>query len=144
MTPNISMIRKSFFSAKPNKLRQTNNGPIARTNPCTTKHCIYCPKYNKSGRIQSTFTKRSYSSKIWVDCKSGNLIYCITCKTCKIQYVFQTKWRVMDRFQGHFYNITSKNTKDTIGQNFNASDYHGIEDLEVHIVDFIYVHPLSP
>ena len=92
----------------------------------------------------STFTQREYSSKIRVDCKSGNLIYCITCKKCKIQYVGQTKRRLMDRFQSHFYNITSKNTKDTIGQHFNLPNHGGLSDIEIHVVDFIHAHPLSP
>ena len=98
----------------------------------------------QTGRIISTYTGRSYSSKIRVDCKSSNLIYCITCKHCSTQYVGQTKRRLMDRFQGHLYNITSRNVKDTIGHHFNQCDHHGISHLELHIVDFIHAHPESP
>ena len=75
------------------------------SNPCKTKDCRYFPKLNTSGRITCTATKRSYMAKFSVTCKSSNLIYCITCTKCKIQYVGQTKNRLMDRFQGHFYNI---------------------------------------
>ena len=50
----------------------------------------------------------------------------------------------MDRFQGNFYNITSKNTKDTIGQHFNQSDHSGLVDIEMQVVDFVYVNPPSP
>ena len=50
----------------------------------------------------------------------------------------------MDRFQGHFYNITSKNTKDTIGQHFNQQDHSGLDDIEIHIVDFVHANPSSP
>ena len=65
-------------------------------------------------------------------------------KQCQIQYVGHTKRRLMDRFQGHLYNITSKNTKDTIGHHFNQYDHQGISNLEIHIVDFIHAHPESP
>ena len=109
--------------------------------PVQPEHAAAVPK---SGTVTSTYTRRNYSSKTRVDCKSGNLIYCITCKTCALQYVGQTKRRLMDRFQGHFYNITSKNTKDTIGQHFNQPDHHGLHDVEIHIVDFVHTHPLSP
>ena len=50
----------------------------------------------------------------------------------------------MDRLQGHFYNITSTNTKDTIGQHFNQPDQSGFNDIEIHIVDFVHANPSSP
>jgi hypothetical protein len=53
------------------------------TNVCKTKNCNYCPKINKTGRITSSALGREYVSKHNVTCKSNNIIYCITCKTCK-------------------------------------------------------------
>ena len=55
----------------------------------------------------------------------------------------KTKRRLMDRFQGHFYNINSKNLRDTVGKHFNLANHHGIEDIEIHIIDFIHAHPNS-
>ena len=49
----------------------------------------------------------------------------------------------MGRFQGHFYNITSKNCDDTIGKHFNLRDHNGLDDIKIHIVDFIHQHPSS-
>ena len=49
----------------------------------------------------------------------------------------------MDRFQGQFYNITSNNTNNTIGQHFNQQDHQGLQGIEIHIVDSIHAHPLS-
>ena len=122
---------------------KSSDQAVAHDNPCKTSKCRYCPKINKGGRITSTTTQRTYQSKSRVDCKSGNLIYCITCKTCKLQYVGQTKRRLMDRFQGHFYNVNSKNLKDTVGKHFNLTNHGGIDDIEIHIIDFIHAHPSS-
>ena len=90
--------------------------PTAAMNKCTN-NCRHCPRLNTMGRITSTTTHRSYSSKTNVSCKSSrpNLIYCITCTTCIKQYVGQTKNRLIDRFQGHNYNITAKKLTDPIG-----------------------------
>ena len=41
-----------------------------------------------------------------MNCQSSNLIYVITCSTCGIQYVGQTKNQILTRFQGHFNDIT--------------------------------------
>ena len=63
----------------PPKARKQQTGPVAHNSPCATKNCRYCPKLNTTGRIMCSVTHREYSSKIRVDCKSSNLIYCITC-----------------------------------------------------------------
>jgi len=110
---------------------------------CNTKRCRYCPKLNKKGRIKSTTSGREYASKINVSCKSNNLIYCITCKKCKKQYVGQTKNRLIDRFGKHFYHITSKNKTTPIGRHFCQKDHEGLSDIEIHIVDFIHCDPES-
>ncbi len=45
------------------------------------RSCRYCPLLNKSGRVKSTSTGRSYTSLKNITCKSSNLIYLITCKS---------------------------------------------------------------
>jgi len=110
---------------------------------CKTKNCNYCPKLNKSGHITSSFNGRRYVSKHNVSCKSNNLIYCITCKKCGKQYVGQTKRRLMDRCAEHFYHIKKKDRSFPIGRHFNLPQHSGIEDVEIHIVDFIYCKPDS-
>ena len=72
-----------------------------------------------------------------------NLVYCITCTKCHIQYVGQTKRRLMDRFQDHFYKIDKKVPNSDIGQHFNSPGHRGLADVEIHIVDFIHCAPES-
>ena len=60
-------------------------------------------------------------------------------KTSKVQ----TKNRLMDRFQAHFYNIAYNKTKSEIGKHFNQPGHKGLEDVEIHILDFIHNHPMG-
>ena len=110
-------------------------------NPCRTKTCRYCPKLNKSGHITCTASGREYTTKHNVTCKSSNIIYSLTCKCCGIQYVGQTKNRLMDRFQTHFYNIAYNRPGSEIAKHFNKPGHRGLEDVEIHILDFIHAHP---
>ena len=73
----------------------------------------------------------------------SNFVYAITCLTCKIQYVGQTNWTILERFQGHYANANkaprnpghpSGHTSnahinqpqgDTIGLHFAQSTYKG-------------------
>ena len=114
-------------------------------NKCKTANCKYCAILDHSGRITSTFTGRSYYARKNVTCKSPNIIYCITCKTCKKQYVGQTKLRCMDRIQAHFNTIQSKDPRQQtdISRHFKQADHNGRADVQVHILDFIYAFPDS-
>ena len=47
----------------------------------------------------------------------------------------------MDRFQGHFYKISKKDKDDAVGRHFNEAGHSGINDVTIHIVDFIHAHP---
>ena len=105
--------------------------------------CRYCPKMDKSGKIKSTVTLREYSTKININCQSSNLIYCITCNVCSKQYVGQTGRRILDRFQGHFSGISRKDKTTLINDHFARQDHNGIQDLTIHVLDFIHANPTS-
>ena len=124
------------------KLRDPPKPPnLEPSNPCKTKNCRYCPKLNTTGSITCKVSERTYITKHNVTCKSSNLIYCITCRKCSIQYVGQTKNRLIDRFQSHFYNIGHNRPGSEICKHFNSLGHHGLADVEIHILDFINTHP---
>ena len=122
---------------------RNNAGTPHPSNPCHTRLCRYCPRLNKTGRIRCHATNREYVTKHNVTCKSSNVIYCISCKKCGMQYVGQTKNRLMDRFQAHFYNIGHNRPNSEMARHFNQPDHKGMDDIEIHIVDFIHAHPAS-
>ena len=64
-------------------------------------------------------------------------------KMKKKQYVGQTLRKLMDRCVTHFGNITSSRLDTDIGRHFNTDDHKGLEDVEIHILDFIYQSPHS-
>ena len=47
----------------------------------------------------------------------------------------------MDRFQGHLYNISTRNVDDTIGRHFGRNSHGTITDLKIHILEFIKAAP---
>ena len=110
---------------------------------CTNFKCNFCPYLNKSPTITCTATGEIFPSKYNITCKSSNLIYCITCKTCKKQYVGQTKNTIVQRFQGHFFNIRHKKQTDAVGMHFSQPDHRGLKDLSIQILEFIRLPPQS-
>ena len=55
------------------------------------------PRIDKSGEVISTSMGRRYRSKVMVSCNSKNLIYMRECQIGKIQYVGQTKNKILQR-----------------------------------------------
>ena len=112
------------------------DGHFARTK-CRNTTCRYCNRLNTSGKIQSTATQKMHNAMHNVNCHSNNLIYCITCKKCKKQYVGQTKNSLRQRFVSHFYLIGHKKNEHEVPRHFNAHDHRVIDDVEIHVLEFI-------
>ena len=126
-------------------------GPRRGTNPtqrgfnfCNQQYCRYCPLLNKSGTITSSSTGLKHHSMINISCRSSNLIYTITCRRCKIQYVGQTMLRIKDRFVHHFRDIQISNQDKSVGKHFSLPDHNGFKDMEIYVVEFIKTPPRSP
>ena len=115
---------------------------IREKKKCTTKKCRYCPRLNLSGRIKCHFNGRSYSTMTQIDCKSNNLIYCLSCKRCQKQYVGQTKRRLIDRMQNHFLSVTSQDQNTAVGAHFSSNnDHSGLDDLHIHVLEYMNIPP---
>ena len=106
---------------------------------CTNRKCRYCPLLNTDGQIVASVTGRKYRTKHNVTCNSNNLIYCITCRRCKKQYVGQTKNSLKQRFKGHFYQVVHNAEKTEVSRHFNRNGHRGLEDVEIHVPDFIHL-----
>ena len=143
--PNLrNLLVRARTDYHPNTLNKHVTATSGHTyNICEKAHCRYCIGINTSGQISSTVTTRTYAAKHNVSCQSSNLIYCITCRRCKKQYVGQTKCRLIDRFQDHFYKISKPLLNTDIGYHFNTQGHRGLEDVEIHVVDFIHCTPES-
>ena len=124
------------------KLRQdkTDTVPVAK-NCLRPSSCRYCPKLNTDGRILCTVSGRTYISRFNVNCSSSNLIYCITCRRCGIQYVGQTKRELKMRLSEHFLKITRNDPESEIASHFNSNHHSGLDDVEIFVVDFVHAAP---
>ena len=118
----------------------TNHESFISTHPCKRPTlCRYCPKLNRSGQITSKTTGQKITTMRNINCQSSNVIYLITCSTCGIQHVGQTKNRLLTRFQGHYYDVMNHN--DTrVSRHFNkcpSSKPAGYGGIEISILSFI-------
>ncbi len=144
----------TFGYRRPKNLRDTlvrakvskNPPPITiipgTSNVCSKKQCKICPKIQTSGKIKSQNTGIEYEIKHHVSCESSNLIYVMTCKQCKMQYVGQTKRTLGERFSEHFRDIKNKSPK-LLCVHLNSREHHGTDDISIAVLSFIKQTPNS-
>ncbi len=122
-------MRDLLVSAMPMKPvdKKINSTPCSqRQNACKMKSWRYCPLLDHNGCITGNYSKHTFVCKGNVTCKSNNLIYFSTCKTCNQQFVGQTGGTLFDRFKAYFGVIDQLDMKDEIGRHFSTSDHHGM------------------
>ena len=100
---------------------------------CGSKRgCKTCTIFDQSTTFKSSYTGREYSIGPNLHCGVENIVYLITCKLCKIQYVGETETSLRQRMCGHRSCI--KNLGSLLGSHF---DDHGLDNLRVQIIEKI-------
>ena len=104
---------------------------------CSKASCRYCIKLNKTGSIISPITGREYNTIRNCDCKTNNIIYCITCTICYKQCIGHIKRTLGERMCEHFRYITQHNsTHYGVGRHYNTDDHSGLRDVSLHVLQF--------
>ena len=97
---------------------------------CNRNKCRHCPLIDKSGEVTSSSTGRKYRSMVNVMCNSSNLIYLIECTICKIEYVGQTKNKILVRMNQHYSSIKNK-LETPVSRYFNSHTLRDSTPLEI-------------
>ena len=96
-----------------------------------------------SGSFICSMTKQTLQSKININCQTINCVYLIACSSCGIQYVGQTKNKLLTRFNSHHFDI-SRNSDTTVARHFNKCPQlqpAKFEGLHISILSFIRSPP---
>lgn len=122
--------------------KHENRNKEGRRTLCN-KNCRVCPLLIRTGKMKSRNQKHKFTTKFNVNCQSSNLIYCIKCKCCKKEYVGQTKRTIKERINEHITSVKQAYKKTEVSRHFCGTGHNGIDDMEVHILDFIHRQPHS-
>jgi hypothetical protein len=101
--------------------------------------CKYCPKISKQYLIITSTGRKFYSKfapkKNTISCELKNVIYCITCKKCQMQYIGEACRPLRQRIYEHLYSITKSDTKPTpVSRHFHQA-HHSPNHLIFTIIE---------
>ena len=140
----LRIIPSTSSTSSLNSQRRRGTDPAKRGFPfCKKTFCKFCKKLNKSGKIKSNTTGKEYTCMKNISCRSSNVIYCISCIRCGMQYVGQTLLRLTERFAGHQHSIREADDTKSVGRHFSQKDHKGTFDLEISVLEFIKKPPKS-
>ena len=124
-------LKDMLVRAKIAQPRTTTNKGCKRPNTCK-----YCKRISQSGRIKNLNNNKSYNTITKGTCQTSNLIYCLKCNWCHTEYVGQTKNRIIDRFQGHIFDI-KHNINTTVARHFDSHIDHLDPNMTIDILEYI-------
>ena len=118
--------------------------PLAPRRPSRNKpgmkkcqKCSICPFVENGSSVKSTSTNHTIDINTSVNCQSRNIIYCITCLNCRMQYVGESERSLQDRFSELRGYVTHQNLTKATGYHFNLPG-HSVSDMRVTILEKIH------
>ena len=110
-----------------------------RTQPGMKKcnDCNICPFIYTCSTIKSTSNNLTVDINTSVNCKSTNIVYCITCIKCKMQYVGESERSLKERFNEHRGYVMNKHLSKSTGCHFNLPG-HKVSDMRVAIIEKVH------
>ena len=84
---------------------------------CNRSACKHCPVLDRTGWIKSHSTGRKYRTQTRISCTSSNLIYLIQCQLCNMQYVGQTRNKILTSTESALFyhqNCTRDSSLETL------------------------------
>jgi len=131
---NHKNLGKSLISSVISVADETENIKFF-SKKCSSSKCKACHYITEGTTFTSHNTHKKYKLKQNITCKSKNLIYLVTCRKCRKQYVGQTSRTLTDRVNNHLSCIrTHKN--NPISLHFNSPD-HNMNDFSVQGIELI-------
>lgn len=117
------------------KLNQNfdKNGCVTK---CKRSRCSHCSSIVVTNKFSSTTMSTEYDVKHQLNCSSNGVIYLITCKKCKKQYVGQTQQKCSIRMNSHRFDIKHNNYTN-VAEHFNLSD-HSLQDFSFMPIDQVH------
>ena len=126
------------------KKARVEGGPNIETTPLNEagcfrcNHCkVSCSKLHETNRFTSTNTGRTYKIKQKMNCDSPYVIYLVTCKGCKGQYVGKSVTPFKKRHSNHMQEI--KHGKGGLGQHYGPQGRCSKDNISIVLIEKVDV-----
>ncbi|PJE77901.1 hypothetical protein CI610_03169 [invertebrate metagenome] len=103
-------------------------------NTCSKKTCKLCPYTESTDTFKCVINNRVYHILQTLTCTSANVVYLLSCKKCKMQYVGETSTKLNIRINNHRCSIKQNRPDFPVARHFNLPS-HSWKDMQVVAID---------
>ena len=100
-------------------------------------NCPICPFVREGRYVKSTATNYTVEVNRQVNCQTKNIVYCITCAQCNIQYIGESERTLQERFSEHRGYVVNEKVNKTTGEHYNSKG-HKVSDMHITILEKIF------
>ena len=100
-------------------------------------NCPICPFVVEGNIVKATATNATVELNAVVNCQTSTIIYCITCKKCKQQYIGQSERSLQARFSEHRDYAKKRDFSKACGAHFSSKG-HSVHDMSVSIIEKVH------
>ena len=108
--------------------------PLGEVGSFKCNHCtVSCPVLMETSKFKSTNTGRTYNIRHRLTCDSPYVIYLVTCRKCRGQYVGKSVTPFKKRHSNHRQEI--KHGKGGLGQHYGPNCRCSKQDISITLID---------
>ena len=104
---------------------------------CNKNGCRTCPFVNETKQVKSEVTGENFPINYPSNCQTSNLIYCIVCLKCKVNYIGETSKTLDQRFRQHLGYVNNKKLNEPTGYHFNLPN-HNISMMQISVLEKVW------
>ena len=97
-------------------------------------NCVNCPYVNEGKFVKSFASKAKVSINAAVSCETTNVVYCISCKKCNMQYIGKTERETKLRISEHRGSINNAKVDKSVAEHFNSLG-HRLPDFSFTVLE---------
>ena len=99
--------------------------------------CAICPFVKEGKSVQSTSSKCTVDINTSVNCQTKNILYCISCDKCSLQYIGESERTLKERFSEHKGYVVNNMRNKATGEHYNQKG-HKVSDMKITIIEKIF------
>ncbi|OCT78335.1 hypothetical protein XELAEV_18029444mg [Xenopus laevis] len=135
MVPSSPSIAFSCSCAK--CLRNTN----FLTNLLTSINTSNTPNSNLSKDFECSVTHETFQIRSYINCNTSGVVYLITCKKCRVQYVGCTMRSLKSRIREHLNTIRSGSDSTPVSRHFRSCNDGDLRFVSVQGIERVTLGP---
>ena len=128
-------IRDKIVRSKIPSISTRNKRTVPGMRKCNK--CAICPFVREGKSVQSTSSKCTVDINTSVNCQTKNILNCISCDKCSLQYIGESERTLKERFSEHKGYVVNNMRNKATGEHYSQKG-HKVSDMKITIIEKIF------